>query len=77
MGGGRRGERERGRFHGSLTCAEMDRQRVALIVNTSNYFANADGSFINREPITLQFFENNVLNFLKKKCDLSSQIVIQ
>lgn len=48
-GGERRGER--GRFHGSLTCAEMDRQRVALIVNTSNYF-NADGSFIDREVIT-------------------------
>lgn len=49
-------EGERGRFHGSLTCAEMDRQRVPLIVNTSNYFASADGSFIDREPITLQFF---------------------
>jgi len=28
-----------GRFHGSLTCAEMDRQRVALTANTPNYFA--------------------------------------
>lgn len=27
------------RFHGSLTCAEMDRQRVALTANTPNYFA--------------------------------------
>jgi len=50
-GGGWKGER--GRFHGSLTCTEMDRQRVALIVNTSNYF-NADGSFIDREAITFR-----------------------
>lgn len=28
-----------GRFHGSLTYAEMDRQRVALTTNTPNYFA--------------------------------------
>lgn len=61
----RRREEERGRFHGSLTCARMDRQRVALIVNTSNYFAHADGSFIDREPTILQLFENGIKTVLK------------